>query len=176
MKTFDCVVAADEADGIGKDNDLPWPRLPTDLRHFRAVTSRAAPGRRNAVIMGRRTWDSVPPKYRPLPERWNVIVSRGAPATAGDAAVAGSLDEALAMAAAAPDVDGVFVIGGGQLFAQAFAHPACRDVVLTRIAARFDCDAHIPDVRDGFERIEVGPTIEENGLAFAMERWRKRGA
>lgn len=174
MKTFDCVVAADLGDGIGKDNDLPWPRLPTDLRHFRDLTSRAAAGRRNAVIMGRRTWDSVPAKLRPLPNRWNLIVSRGQPALAGDARVAPSLDQALALASAADDVDGVFVIGGGQLFAEAFAHPACRDVVLTRIDARFDCDAHIPDVTRGFERISVGPAVEENGLVFAIETWRRR--
>lgn len=62
------------AGGIGIRGGLPWD-LPTDRRHFQSITSRALPGKRNAVIMGRRTWESLPPRFRPLPHRLNVVLT-----------------------------------------------------------------------------------------------------
>jgi dihydrofolate reductase len=172
FRPFACVVAADRANGIGKDNDLPWPRLKTDLKHFREVTSTAAPGRRNAVLMGRRTWDSVPEKYRPLPDRLNIVITRGAPPVPDGVLVAGSLDDALNRACLAPDVDQVFVVGGGTIYAQAFEHVRCRDVYLTRIDAELDCDAFIPDVHERFELAEtLEGGVHEAGLDYRIERW-----
>ena len=170
LHPFACVVAADRAGGIGKANDLPWPKLPADLRHFRDITTRTAPGRRNAVIMGRKTWDSVPPKYRPLSDRLNVVVSRGHLALPAGVLLAHSLDDALAQAAAAPDVYRLFVVGGGEIYRQAFAHPACRDIYLTRIDAELDCDTfiHLPA---HFACAEVLGTHEEAGLRYTIERW-----
>ena len=76
MRSFAAVVAADEEWGIGRDGDLAW-RLPGDMRWFRELTIGKPPeGVQNTVIMGRKTWDSIPPRYRPLPGRHNVVVSR----------------------------------------------------------------------------------------------------
>ena len=171
MTDFACVVAADSHHGIGKANDLPWPRLKADLKHFREVTTNAPAGRRNAVIMGRRTWESVPPRYRPLPERLNVVVTRGVLTVPDGVLVAGSLDGALAAAAGAGDVARLFVVGGGDIYRQAFAHPSCAEVYLTRIAAVFDCDTFIPDVNDGFALAEVLATHHEAGVDYQIERW-----
>ena len=92
--SYACVFAADEAGGIGRDNDLPWPRLPGDLAFFARITTETRdPAKQNAVIMGRRTWDSIPPKYRPLPGRRNIVVSRTATSHVG-AGAAHSLDHA----------------------------------------------------------------------------------
>jgi dihydrofolate reductase len=168
---FACVVAADQNNGIGKNNDLPWPKLKADLKHFRDVTSTAPEGRRNAVIMGRRTWDSIPPKYRPMPERLNIVVTRGKLEVPDGVLVAGSLDEAITAAAGAGRVDRVFMIGGGEMFRQSFAHPRCAEVYLTRIEAAFDCDTFIPDVRDRFVRSEVMAAHEEAGVRYQIERW-----
>jgi dihydrofolate reductase len=168
---FACVVAADQNHGIGKHNDLPWPKLKADLKHFRDVTSTAPDGRRNAVIMGRRTWDSIPPKYRPMPARLNVVVTRGRPEVPDGVLVAGSLDDALAQARGAGSIERLFVIGGGDVFRQSFAHPACAEVYLTRIAAVFDCDTFIPDVRDRFVLAEVMATHHEAGVDYTIERW-----
>lgn len=175
VKTFDCVVAADRKHGIGANHGLPWPKLKTDVKHFRELTTAAPAGKRNAVIMGRKTWDTVPPKFRPLPDRWNLIISRGAVELAGDARLARSLDEALALASAADDVDQIFVIGGAEIYRQAFEHVRCRDVVLTRIDGEFESDTHIPDVTERFDLIERGTTIHESGYDYAIERWRRRG-
>ena len=168
---FDCVAAADAAGGIGKDNDLPWPRLAEDLRFLRRLTSEAPPGRENAVIMGRLTWESVPSGKQPLPGRLNVVVSRQALALPGGVLLAPSLDEALGAARARPEVDRLFVIGGAQLFAQALAHPSCRAVYLTRIAATFACDTFLPPLAPRFTLAEVLARHREHGIDFEIQRW-----
>ncbi len=174
--TFDCVVAADLENGIGTKSGLPWPPLRTDLEHFRTLTTAAAAGKRNAIIMGRRTWDSLPAKDRPLPDRLNVVISRGAVELAPGARQARSLDDALTQAGLEPGIDKTFVIGGAEIFRQAFEHVRCNDVVLTRIDFRFpDVDAHIPDLAKRFDLIKTGATIDESGFDYRIERWRRRG-
>jgi dihydrofolate reductase len=92
------------------------------------------------VIMGRKTWDSLPPKFRPLPGRRNIVVTRNAGWRAEGAEAAPSLDAALAMASGAAKA---FVIGGGELYAEAMAH--ADELVLTEVDAVFDrADAFFP--------------------------------
>ena len=103
-----------EAEGgvIGRDGGMPW-HVPEDLAHFKAVTLGAP------VIMGRRTWDSLSPRFRPLPGRHNIVVTRQPEWSADGAEVARSVGEALALALAAMgESDRVWVIGGAQLFAE----------------------------------------------------------
>lgn len=175
FRPFDSVVAADSADGIGKDNDLPWPRLKGDLRHFRELTSKASPGKRNALVMGRKTWDSIPARQQPLPDRWNIVISRGRPVLPASVACASSLDEALTLASLAPDIEGIFVIGGGEIYRQAFAHPRCRDVYLTRLDGTYDCDAFIPALDARFACVETVLTGSDNGVDYTIGRWRRGG-
>ena len=170
MDSFDCVVAADAAGGIGKHNDLPWPRLREDLRFLRRITTEAPAGRQNSVIMGRLTWESVPSKMQPLPGRLNVVISRRAVALPEGVVLAGSLDEALA----AGDVATRFVIGGAQIYTQAFAHPACRHVYLTRIAATFDCDTFLPPLEPHFALAEVLADHREHDIDFQIQKWSRQ--
>ena len=124
---------------IGRDNELLW-HLPEDLRHFRETT------RGKAVIMGRRTWESLPEAFRPLPGRRNVVLTRDRAFVAGGAIVVHSLADALA--AAAPEAatsaaqDEVFVIGGAELYRQAL--PLAQRLYLTEVAADADGDAFFP--------------------------------
>ncbi len=162
LPPFDCVVAADRRLGIGRRGRLPW-HLPAELRHFRALTLGPEGAPRNAVIMGRLTWDSLPPRFRPLPGRANVVVSRGLrDPDATERALASSLDEALHLSAGAPER---FVIGGAQLFQAAFQHPALRRVYLTEIDADFDCDVFLQPL-SRFTRLEVSPATEEAGVRY----------
>lgn len=172
--TFDCVVAADAAGGIGKDHDLPWPRLREDLRFLRQITSQLPAGAEhpmNAVIMGRLTWESVPSKQQPLPGRKNVVLSRRPLALPPGVIAAASLDEALAV----PDVAARFVIGGAQVFRDAFVHPACRFVYLTRIEATFDCDTFLPPL-DEFQVDVVPARHREHEIDYQIQRLRRRAA
>jgi dihydrofolate reductase len=173
---FDVVVAADLDWGIGKANALPWPKLKGDLAHFRKVTSEAPQGGRNAIVMGRRTWESAEVAGRPLPRRLNVVVSRRTDLVVPDGVVAAvSLDAALAAAAAGTDVATTFVVGGAEIFRLAFEHPALRYVFLTRVAGRFGCDTHIPDldargfVGDAWPGACDG---EDGGVRYAIARLR----
>lgn len=140
---FDLVVAADLDWGIGKDNALPWPRLRADFAHFKAITSVASEGRRNAIVMGRRTWESKEIAGKPLPRRLNIVLSRGALAVPEGVVAARSLDEAIDKRG---DAEELFVIGGAEVYRCALAHAALRHVYLTRVEGRFGCDAHIPDL------------------------------
>jgi dihydrofolate reductase len=172
---FDCVAAADAAGGIGKDNDLPWPRLDEDLRFLRRITSEAPPGQSNAVIMGRLTWESVPQAKQPLPGRLNMVVSRRPLALPEGVLAARSLDDALALATTQDQVAGCFVIGGAQLFQAAFAHPGWRNIYLTRIGATFDCDAFLPPLPPGAVLAEVLGRHRQHGIEFEIQRWARPG-
>lgn len=105
------LIWAEAAGGvIGRDGGMPW-HVPEDLAHFKSLTAGAP------VIMGRKTWDSLPPPFRPLPGRRNIVVTRQHDWAADGAEVAPSVDDALALAAQG-DVDRVWVIGGAQLFSE----------------------------------------------------------
>jgi len=172
--SFACVVAADEQRCIGRDNDLPWPRLRGDVAHFKAITTRTRqPGAHNAVIMGRRTWDSVPPRLRPLSGRLNVVVSRGRPALPDGVVLAGGLDQALAAATAA-GAETLYLVGGGTLYAEAVADPRCELVYYTRIAARFDGDSFFPPFEHAYVLEAADPPIREGEIRYDIERWRRR--
>lgn len=123
-KGFRIVVAATRSMGIGKDGQLPW-KLPTDMKFFKKITSyTTSSSKKNAVIMGRNTWESIPEKFRPLPGRLNVVLSRSIKHidSHGELIVSDSLDAALALLASPPHstiVESVYVIGGGQVYRSA---------------------------------------------------------
>jgi dihydrofolate reductase len=168
--SFDVVVAADQDWGIGKASGLPWPKLRGDLAHFKRVTCDAPEGQRNAVVMGRKTWESREVAGQPLPRRVNVVVTRQAIAVPEGVVIARSLDDAVAVGGVA----NVFVVGGAVLFAEAFEHRALRFVYLTRVAGRFDCDVRIPDLAAlGFARGAWADEreLEDSGVRYHIERW-----
>jgi dihydrofolate reductase len=170
---LELVVAADRERGIGRDGAIPW-RLPGEVRHFKALTTTSEdPARRNAVIMGRATWESLPARFRPLPGRHNVVLSRR-PALDLPAGVlhAQSFDAALAaLAVATPAVGRVFVIGGSQVYAEALARPDCRYIHYTRVDARFDCDTFFPAFEDRFACTTTQPEASEAGIGYRIELW-----
>lgn len=171
--SFDVVVAADLDWGIGKDQTLPWPKLRGDLRHFKRITSTAsAPGLRNAIVMGRKTWQSKEVAERPLPDRINVVVSRGELAVPPGVIAARSLDEALAVEGA----EAVFVVGGAGLLVDAIERPELRYVYLTRIDEHYGCDVRMPDLdARGFAKVpwEGEQSAEEHGVHYRIVRLRR---
>lgn len=127
------LIAAVAANGvIGRGNELVC-RFPEDQRFFR-TTTQGAP-----VIMGRATWDSLPARFRPLPNRRNVVLTRQAGWKAEGAEVVATLDDALAQVQGAPKA---FVIGGAQVYALAL--PRADELLLTEIDRAFDGDTHFP--------------------------------
>jgi len=133
-KTLLTLIAAVARNGvIGIDNRLPW-HLPADLKHFKALTTG------HAVIMGRKTWESLPEKFRPLPGRHNIVVTRNGDFRAEGATVVSSLPAAVAAAQS----DEAFVIGGAALYTTALA--LADRLQLTEIDAAFDGDTHFPAI------------------------------
>tara|TARA_Y100000589_G_C27193121_1_gene645619 strand:- start:4835 stop:5341 length:507 start_codon:yes stop_codon:yes gene_type:complete len=122
---------------IGKDNDLVWS-LPDDMSFFKASTS----GRH--VIMGRRNYESIPHKFRPLPGRPNVVISRNEDYDAGDAALATSLEAALDVARKAGETE-AFIIGGGQIYSLALEAGLIDTMFITHVHGEPDGDALFPE-------------------------------
>lgn len=159
------LIAAVARNGVvGRDNQIPW-HLPEDFAHFRQTTMGCP------VVMGRRTWDSLPPRFRPLPGRRNLVVTRQHDWRADGAEVAHGLDEALALVADAPTV---FVIGGAQLYAEAL--PRADRLVLTEIDREYDGDAYFPAWdRNAYDEVERRPAqAGADGVPLAFVTYRRR--
>jgi len=158
------LVAAVARDGvIGRENAIPW-HLPEDARRFRALTLG------HPVVMGRRTWDSLPERFRPLPGRRNVVVTRNGAWQAEGAERAGSLDDALRLLAGAPQV---FVIGGAELYADAL--PRADELVVTEIDAEVEGDVFFPTWdRSAFREESREEHVSEDGVAFAFVSYVRR--
>ena len=132
MSKVSVVAAVARGGVIGREGTIPW-RIPEDSRHFRDLTLG------HAVVMGRRTWESLPERFRPLPGRRNVVVTRNPEWSATGAERAGSLPDALALLADEPQV---FVVGGWKLYAEAL--PLADELHLTEIDAEFEGDVVFP--------------------------------
>ncbi|TLD23005.1 hypothetical protein PspLS_07262 [Pyricularia sp. CBS 133598] len=160
------VLAATRDMGIGRAGTLPWTGLKKEMAYFARVTKRlpaAADDKPatalNAVIMGRKTWDSIPPRFRPLKGRLNVVLSRSfpelnapppapaRPVNDAEPIHARSLPEALSYLGRLGEqreaVGRVFVIGGAQIYDAALGLPETRRVLFTSVMSNFECDASV---------------------------------
>lgn len=158
------LVAAVAKDGaIGRDNALLW-RLPEDMARFKALTMG------KPVVMGRKTWDSIPARFRPLPGRRNLVVSRSVNQLPG-AEVFASLDAALAACRDAPET---CVIGGGEIYALAL--PRADKLALTEVDVVFPAaDRHFPAwPRDQFVEAHRETHTGANGMRFDFVDYQKR--
>ncbi|KAM0454634.1 hypothetical protein ACHAPV_005617 [Trichoderma viride] len=197
------IVAATRSMGIGFQGTMPWKGLKKEMQYFARVTTRVPTSSQtiqNAVIMGRKTWDSIPPKFRPLKNRINIVITRSAPTNPpsspppADAEVrVPSVEAALRYAAEANSSSGgrVFVMGGAQIYEAALKHPSAKRVLLTSINAEFECDTVFPldltgDKAEGWERRSreelqawTGEEIEEGGqeeagIKYEFQMWEKK--
>lgn len=139
---------------IGKDGKLPW-HLPEDLAHFRQVTLGFP------VIMGRRTWDSLPARFRPLPGRRNIVVSRNTDWRPEGAEVVATLDAALALCALDEQA---WVIGGGEMYRSAM--PIAARIEVTEIDADFEGDTFMPPLAAPWVGTDHGGGVGASGLPY----------
>lgn len=129
------IAALTENRVIGKNNDLPW-HLPDDMKYFMQTT------KGHYVIMGRKNWDSIPEKFRPLPNRTNLVITRQPDFRAPGATVVNSLNQALEIARTARQSE-VFVIGGAEIYRLAL--PLASRLYLTEIQTQLQGDTFFPD-------------------------------
>lgn len=155
---------------IGANGGMPW-RLPEDMAHFKRVTTG------HPVVMGRRTWESFPEKFRPLPGRTNIVVTRqagwGSTPEAAGAVALDSVEEALVEAQLSPGGNEVWVIGGGQVYAQAAEH--CNVAVVTVINTDVPGDTQAPALGPDWS-FRGGSPVEgwhtaKNGTEYRITLW-----
>ncbi|WVO16666.1 hypothetical protein L204_104346 [Cryptococcus depauperatus] len=195
------IVAATIENGIGINGSLPW-RLPREMKYFARVTTGSNPSSnprdQNIVVMGRKTWESIPPKFRPLKSRRNFIIStRGVDVQETEnTQVFGSLPSALSNLPTSADSSRSFLIGGSTLYNTCFtlspntSKPIVDRILLTRILTPFDCDTFLEDFTShtypngkkvwkksshrelqqwiGWEEHEH---LEEKGIKYKLEMW-----
>ena len=159
------LIWAQAANGvIGRDNAIPW-HVPEDMAHFRAVTAGST------VVMGRRTWESLPDRFRPLPGRRNVVLTRDRSWTAEGAEVVHDLESALR--------GDVWVIGGADVYAAAL--PRADVVELTELREEVRGDAYAPSLDAGWRLESADPDGDawhrsSRGLHFRWRRYRRESA
>lgn len=145
---------------IGRAGTLPW-HLPEDMAHFKQVTAGCP------VIMGRKTWDSLPPRFRPLPGRTNIVVTRQPHWQAPGALRAASLSEAIALCADEPQA---WVIGGAEIYAQAM--PLADSAEITEIDADFDGDSFAPAMGPQWREVARRSGRAADGLEYSFVTFR----
>jgi dihydrofolate reductase len=160
---------------IGQAGSMPWD-LPEDMAHFSRLTAG------HPVIMGRKTWESFPDKYRPLPGRTNIVITRqsgwGDRPEADGAVAVGSLDEALLESQFAPGPEMVWIIGGGDIFTQSL--DLADLAVVTTIDAAAEGDTFAPEL--GYEWTAKaslpadGWLTAANGTRYRITLWRRTEA
>lgn len=221
------IVAATLQNGIGKNGTLPWPMLKKEMAYFARVTKRVmpehqespassasatqpkpttpaeptTPARQNVVLMGRKTYASIPPHLRPLRNRTNIVISSQArselsdliPEDRHDVLLASDIPSALRLLQTSssngsiPPLGRVFVIGGAKIYEQVLRLQEARRVLLTRVQGEWECDTFFPELRaeEGWVKRERGELEEfvgeevkeggevEQGVGFEMGMWER---
>jgi dihydrofolate reductase len=158
------VAAVARGSVIGRAGAIPW-RIAEDMARFRELTTG------HPVVMGRKTWESLPDRFRPLPGRRNIVVTRNPVWHADGAERAGSLEDAFRLVEGS---ERVFVIGGGELYAKAL--PLADELLLTEIDADVEGDTVFPNWdRGAFEETSREEHVTENGTPFVFVAYRRRG-
>lgn len=178
MKKFSIILALDNENGIGKKWDLAW-KIPEDMKYFRDTTTHTKSDKKqNALIMGRKTWESIPEKYRPFKDRKNFILSRSyKDGDMGESwAIKYSQFEAcLKDISAMDDIEEIFVIGGWQLYNEVISHECFEKAYITRIFHKYHCDVFFDGLPKNFKRVsrsdmKIHEWIEYEFLIYTRKR------
>ncbi|XP_780421.1 dihydrofolate reductase [Strongylocentrotus purpuratus] len=164
--------------GIGINGNLPW-RLRQEMAYFERLTKTAQmEGMKNAVIMGRKTWDSIPEKFRPLKDRVNVVLSNSlTECPPGADHLCSSLNEAVKLFSSPPlseTVDMVWITGGSAVYKDGIDSPHCHRIYLTRIMKEIECDTFFPEFDLDRFKLVTDPAVdqdtqEEKGIQYKFE-------
>uniref|UniRef100_A0A1I7UY72 dihydrofolate reductase n=1 Tax=Caenorhabditis tropicalis TaxID=1561998 RepID=A0A1I7UY72_9PELO len=184
MRKMNLIVAMDTEGGIGKNGGLPW-RIKKDMQHFAAVTKKVNyPSKRNAVLMGRKCWESIPESRRPLAGRLNIVLSRQLTEHTSENLIIAKSFESVSKLLAEPQycdsIETIWNIGGAEIYDIALRDDLVEEIYLTRIFKNFDADVYLKSLDFGnMEKVEPSEnlsenseTFEENGIRFEFSKWR----
>jgi dihydrofolate reductase len=165
------IVAMDEKRGIGKNNNLLF-RIPEDFKRMTEITNG------HPIVMGRGTWESLPENRRPLPGRYNIVITRNQKYTVnglkegGNFAVVKSLEDALRQAQGKEGSDEVFIFGGGQIYAQAMEQKIVDKLYLTIVEGDFGADTFFPDYSE-FKKVVFEEKSGSEGHKYKFQELEK---
>lgn len=164
MKNINAIVAVDAAWGIGKDNDMPWPKLTSDLKRFKELTNNSV------VVMGKNTWLSLPKK--PLPNRENIVISKSLD---DDYAIklSGNPETIINTIKNKTDKD-IWIMGGKQIYEQFLDY--CNKIYVTKIKGDFNCDIIFPKLQllNSFKIESKSEVFLDNNIEIYYETWEKK--
>lgn len=157
---FSIVVAYCKNRGIGLDNNLPWPRLKQDMKFFQDLTTKTkSEGKKNAIIMGRKTWESIGSK--PLQGRVNIIISRTKKYKGDFHGTFDCIDNALEYCKNKPEIENTFVIGGSSIYEHAIKKKECQRLYVTYINGELECDRFFPVINNDFSLRGCSETVDD---------------
>ena len=166
------IVAHGRRKGIGIGNKLPW-LLKKDIVNFKNLTIGDG---NNSVIMGRRTWDSLPKSARPLPNRYNIVVSKSIKLEVEmypNCKVVSSITEALDYSKK-KKFDKTWAIGGAGIYDGVLEHGNINEIHVTNVDSSLSCDTFFPDITKDYDIIQATPWMTENNLDYRFEIHIKR--
>ena len=188
LPRLELIVAVERNGGIGQNNRLPWS-LPSEFAYFLRMTQNPVAGKRHAVIMGRYTWISIPPKARPWKNSINFILSQ----TMSQADVAAEhpqdvyvypefqqIIERICSDALRHEIDRVWVLGGSAIYAEAMRSPHFHRLYITKIDAHFPCDVFFPEFHENQLQIvdddQVPRGVQlDNGVEYRVFVYQTKG-
>ena len=180
MKNFSLVLAVDEKNWLGKNNDLAW-RISADMKYFKKVTNTTEDlAKHNAVIMWRKTWESIPQKYRPLPGRINCILSRSIKDESKNSQIDdfvvyfNSVESCLSEIDSKDNIENIFVIGWANIYNQLLNHPRLEKIYLTQVFWDYDCDVFFDWVPDNFIVESYTDREKEKWIEFEWFVYKKK--
>lgn len=164
------IVAKDSRNGIGKDNDLLW-HLPADMKFFKETTTG------HIVLMGRKNYESIPEKFRPLPGRLNMILTHNKSFQAADCLIFHSVEDVLDWKNVnKEDERTLFIIGGGEIYRQFLKANQVEEMFVTQVDAAFDADTFFPEIDEAVwqKELVLGYSADEkNKFGFRVYRYTK---
>lgn len=166
------ILAVDEQNGLGRWNTLAW-KIKWDMSYFKEITTTTlSPFKQNAVVMWRRTWESIPERFRPLPNRKNYILTRDENFQGGDG-VFHSLESCIEALQSNDLIETIYVIGWSQIYNEAINKDIADTVYLTQIFNSWDCDVFFVWVPDNYSLDIIGEKQEENWIFFKFLVYKK---
>lgn len=163
------IVAMDNERGIGKNNDLMW-HLPADMKFFKETTSG------HVVVTGRKNYDSIPERFRPLPNRENAILTRNSDYQAPGALIFSSLPECLKHYEQETDRT-VFIIGGGQIYTEAMSLNVVDELFITHVNHTYGADTFFPEFDESDWHVETlfeQEADEKHAVSFRVKKYTKK--
>jgi dihydrofolate reductase len=177
MKDFAIIASVSKTSfGIGNNGKIPW-KVNGDMDFFRRTTTYCSEDKQNAVIMGRKTWQSLPKKSRPLQQRINVVISKDITirekiSIPDSVIVVDSLTMALSVLTEMNSVESIFVIGGESVYREAIVSPLCSKIYITEVLPDVtDVDTYFPNIPSNYKLTEVSEPIIECDVVYRFTKY-----